>query len=228
MAVVQRAVDAQSHQCARVAEFAEAQTRRPSRRLVLVETQHDDGVEFDSDTDSVMGAWEDDDEDPAQEDARVDHNHENPLVPEVHPAVPAVIPNMVLSESANSMSDSEGPSEDVGFSEAGSFDVEENEVEPEAPFRLPGVAVLRAAFLLLDGVSLVEEMQDRACIMKSVPRFMRGNYRIAMRTALEEICAGERTREEARAAWVEVVHLAPKDVVAPPSKRRAHTTGQVD
>ena len=29
VAVVQRAVDAQSHQCARVAEFAEAQTRRP-------------------------------------------------------------------------------------------------------------------------------------------------------------------------------------------------------
>ena len=87
----------------------------------------------------------------------------------------------------------------LGHSEAGSFDADESEVEPEAPFRLPGVAVLRAAFLLLDGVSLVEEMQDRACIMKSVPRFMRGNYRIAMRTALEEICAGERTREEARA-----------------------------
>ena len=29
-------------------------------------------------------------------------------------------------------------------------------------------------------------------------------------------------------AWVEVVHPSPKDVVAPPSKRRAHTTGQVD
>ena len=35
--------------------------------------------------------------------------------------------------------------------------------------------------------------------MKSVPRFMRGNHRIAMRTVLEEICAGERTGEEARA-----------------------------
>ena len=93
------------------------------------------------------------------------------------------------------MSDSEGPSEDVGPSEAGSFDDDESEVEPEAPFHLPGVAVLRAAFLLLDGVSLVEEMQ----IMKLVPRFMQGNHRITMRTALEEIHAGERTREEARA-----------------------------
>ena len=127
VAVVQRAVDAQSHQCARVAEFAEAQTRRPSRRLVLVETQHDDGVEPDSDTDSVVYAWEDDhDEDPAQEDGvavnRVDHNHDDPPFPEVRPAVlPAVIPNMVLSESANSMSDSEGPSEDVGPFGSGEF-----------------------------------------------------------------------------------------------------------
>ena len=37
VAVVQRAVDAQSHQCARVAKFVEAQTR-PSRRLVLVDS----------------------------------------------------------------------------------------------------------------------------------------------------------------------------------------------
>ena len=102
------------------------------------------------------------------------------------------------------MSDSEVPSEDVGLSEAGSFDVDESEVEPETPFRLPGVAVLRAAFLLLDGVSLVEEMQDRACIMKSVPRFMR-----------EEICAGERTREEARA---ELFILLPRMLLHHPAR----------
>ena len=39
LAVVERAADAHSHECARVAEFAEAQTRLPSR-LVLVETQY--------------------------------------------------------------------------------------------------------------------------------------------------------------------------------------------
>ena len=95
-------------------------------------------AEPDSDTDSVVCVWEDDhDEDPAHEDDRVepshgvavnrvDHNHEDPPFPEVHQAVPpAVIPNMVLSESASSMSDSERPSEDDGPSEAGS------EVEPK-------------------------------------------------------------------------------------------------
>ena len=61
----------QCHDCVGVAQFAEAQTRRPSRRLVLVETQHDDGAEPDSDTDSVVCAWEDDHgEDPAEEDDR--------------------------------------------------------------------------------------------------------------------------------------------------------------
>ena len=71
LAVVERAVDAESHDCVGVAQFAEAQARRPSRRLVLVETQHDGRAEPDSDTDSVVCALEDDHgEDPAEEDDR--------------------------------------------------------------------------------------------------------------------------------------------------------------
>ena len=73
----------------------------------------------------------------------------------------------------------------------------------------PGVEQCCARrFLLLDGVSLVEEMQDRACIMKSVPRFMG-----------EEICAGERTREEARA---ELFILLPRMLLHHPA-RGGHT-----
>ena len=71
LAVVERAGEAESHDCVGVAQFAEAQARRPSRRLVLVETQHDGGAEPDSDTDSVVCALEDDHgEDPAEEDDR--------------------------------------------------------------------------------------------------------------------------------------------------------------
>ena len=52
------------HECPRVAEFEEAQTRRPSRRLVLVETQVGGGARFGR----VVYAWEDDHgEDPAEE-----------------------------------------------------------------------------------------------------------------------------------------------------------------
>ena len=46
----------------------------------------------------------------------------------------------------------------LGHRKRVSFDDDESEVETEAPFRLPGVALLRAAFLLLDGVGLVEEV----------------------------------------------------------------------
>ena len=54
------------------------------------------------------------------------------------------------TESVSSVFDSE-PSEDAGRSEAGSYFEEESEMEPQAPFRLLGVAILRTASLLLDG-----------------------------------------------------------------------------
>ena len=71
---------------------------------------------------------------------------------------------------------------DVGFI-GGAEESEEDDV----PFRLPGVVTLRGAFASLDDVNLVEEFDERACVMKSVPRFMNGPYRIAMRVALEEM-----------------------------------------
>ena len=69
---------------------------------------------------------------------------------------------------------------DVGFI-GGAEESEEDDV----PFRLPGVATLRGAFASLDDVNLVEEFDERACVMKSVPRFMNGPHRIAMRVALD-------------------------------------------
>ena len=84
------------------------------------------------------------------------------------------------------------------MSEVGSVQEEEDSSDDApAAFRMSGEVTLRTAFLLLDGVDLVDEMRERA-IVKSVPRALRGNYRIAMRTALEEICAGHRSRETVR------------------------------
>ena len=42
----------------------------------------------------------------------------------------------------------------------------------------------RAGFVSLDAVAMEEEVDERACVMKSLPRFLRGPYRIAMRVAL--------------------------------------------
>ena len=65
---------------------------------------------------------------------------------------------------------------------------------------------MRAAFLSLDVVRLTEEFEERASVMKSVPRFLKGPYRIAMRVALEEISEGG-CREDP-------VHAFAADVVA--------------
>ena len=67
-------------------------------------------------------------------------------------------------------------------------------------FRLPGVASMRTGFTFVESVNLVEVFQERACVMKSVPRFLRSPYRIAMRVALGGMVAGYRvhnlTRQE--------------------------------
>ena len=76
------------------------------------------------------------------------------------------------------------------------IDGAEESEEEQAPFRLPDVAILRGALASLDDVNLVEEFDETACVMNSVPRFMRGPYRIAMRVALEEMISIEDVRVE--------------------------------
>ena len=43
---------------------------------------------------------------------------------------------------------------------------------------------IRAALVWLDGVDLEAELQRRAAIVKTVPHFLRGSYRSAMRLAM--------------------------------------------
>ena len=80
---------------------------------------------------------------------------------------------------------------DVGFVGG----AEESE-EEDVPFRLPGMATLRGAFASLDDVNLLEEFDERACVMKSVPRFMLGPHRIATRVALEDMNTTDEVRVE--------------------------------
>ena len=61
---------------------------------------------------------------------------------------------------------SQGFSTDIdGQSEVSGAEEAESEVEPDPPFRMPGVATLRAAFLLLAQVNLADEMKERASVM---------------------------------------------------------------
>ena len=79
-------------------------------------------------------------------------------------------------------------------SEIGHEEFIDSEPEDEVPFRLVGAATARTAFRSIQSVNLVETFQERASVMKSVPRFLRGPFRIAMRCAIEEIMAGVRSQ----------------------------------
>ena len=75
----------------------------------------------------------------------------------------------------------EDPAEEDKVMSEGGVDVpSEFESEVEVPFRLPGALTLRRAFAGLDGVNLVEEFDERACFMKSIPRFLCGPCRITL------------------------------------------------
>ena len=86
--------------------------------------------------------------------------------------------------------------EDEVRSVGGVEDVASEAEEEEVTFQLPGASTRRAGFVSLEAVAMEEEFDERACVMKSVPRFLRGPYRIAMRVALEEIESADDTRRE--------------------------------
>ena len=72
----------------------------------------------------------------------------------------------------------------------------DQESEMDVTFQLPGVMAKKRGFESLDGVNLVEEFDERACFMKTVPRFSKGPYRIALRRASEEINVEDLGRQE--------------------------------
>ena len=84
----------------------------------------------------------------------------------------------------------------MGMSEAGSEGVFEFIEEPDANVVVPRVAGLREALLSLDRWHFPDPVKKRACVMRSVPRFLKGPYRNALRVALEEATAEQVCRQE--------------------------------
>ena len=101
----------------------------------------------------------------------------------------------LVTEPEDGFDDDPAEEDDV-VSEGGLEILSDQESEVEIPFRLPGAMARRRGFESLDGVSLVQEFDERACLMKTVPRFLKGPYRIALRTALEETNVEDLGRQE--------------------------------
>ena len=60
-------------------------------------------------------------------------------------------------------------------------------VEEEVEFVVPRAASLRRAFASLDEVDPCAQFQQRAAVIRSVPKFLVGMFRNALKIALEEI-----------------------------------------
>ena len=64
------------------------------------------------------------------------------------------------------------------------------ELEPDPPLMRPSAAAMRAGLPLLDMEDLSQVFAVRASVMKVVPQFLWGSFRIALKLALEEVAAG--------------------------------------
>ena len=103
---------------------------------------------------------------------------------------------VVEAGSATPVAQDDDTDHEMGMSEAGSEGVFEFIEEPEANVVVPRVAGLREALLSLDRWHLPDLVKKRACVMRSVPRFLKGPYRNALRVALEEATAQQLCRQE--------------------------------
>ena len=103
---------------------------------------------------------------------------------------------VVEAGSATPVAQDDDTDHEMGVSEAGSEGVFEFIAEPEVNVVVPRAAGLREALLSLDRWHLPDLVKKRACVMKSVPRFLKGPFRNALRVALEEATADQLCRQE--------------------------------
>ena len=82
-----------------------------------------------------------------------------------------------------------------GSVSSGNEEVEVPVGQMVAPVR-PSAASQRAGFVLLDHWDLGETFAQRGSLMRSVPRFLWGSFRVAVKVALVEIMAGVSRRSE--------------------------------
>ena len=71
-------------------------------------------------------------------------------------------------------------------------------LDPDPPLMRPSAAAMRAGLPLLDGEDLSRVFAQRAAVMKSVPKFLFGSFRIVWKLALEEVAGGSTTNDRLR------------------------------
>ena len=108
---------------------------------------------------------------------------------------PGSIMHCAEPTSGAEMSEVASEFEDEGSNASGEENAEVPIVEEVPPVR-PSVRVQRALFELLDQWNLSELFSQRASVMRTIPRFLWGSFRIAMKVPLEEITIGLQARND--------------------------------
>ena len=94
---------------------------------------------------------------------------------------------------------------DPGDSERDDVDSESSDVGPAKD--RPSVAALRAGLRFLDEVDSCQMFAQRAAVMKNIPKFLWGSFRVALRIALEEISIGSTQND-----WVRQVRRWKREI----------------
>ena len=108
--------------------------------------------------------------------------------------------------------------------EAGRVVVDDTIEDPEVDIPGPRGVTLREAFASLDGVDPRVNFEKRAAVMKSIPKFLRGPFRNALKLALEEATTGDDVRA---ARGSEVVGDVAQNVASSSARRGGDCEGLV-
>ena len=90
--------------------------------------------------------------------------------------------------------------------------------EPDDVLFVPHARVSTAGFASLDEVDLAEVFEVRACVMKSIPKFMRGAYRGAMKLSLQEIQRGSANNSTVETRGWKLFFLLPRLLLFKPPR----------
>ena len=106
-------------------------------------------------------------------------------------------PDNHVEEENSTISDTESVASPQAGSDVSVDEVPDSRAEPDVEVIEPRLTpAIRAAFAELDGFDLRAEFNKRASVMKTVPHFLRGSYRSAMRLAMEEATHPNVARQE--------------------------------
>ena len=98
------------------------------------------------------------------------------------------VPFLILAQAMGSI---------MGASEAsGEDEFRDEEDEPVMAERAHSGVAMRTGFLSLDGVNVEDLFERRACVMKSVPKLLRGACQTVLRIAFREALSVDATRRE--------------------------------